>query len=187
MSGQARPFHRFPTDLFAAHAHYNRWMNERIYDCAARLTDEERKRDMGAFFRSLHLTLNHLLMADRVWLQRFGCPREVWESRDASGKRIEVQGFDDDLYPDFAELSEQRRRTDCDIETLTKGLSQERLDADFEYKRGTGEIHRHPLWWAVTHFFNHQVHHRGQVTTLLKQLGIDPGVTDLVIMLREGW
>src|SRR6185503_3832254 len=100
MSGQAQPFRRYPADVFLAHAHYNRWMNERIYDCAERLTDEERKRDLGAFFRSVHMTLNHLLMADRVWLERFGCPREVWQSLDVSGKEIAVTGFDDDLYPD---------------------------------------------------------------------------------------
>jgi uncharacterized damage-inducible protein DinB len=187
MSGRGQPFDRFPTDVFSAHAHYNRWMNENIYECAARLTEEERKRDMGAFFRSVHMTLNHLLMADRVWLERFGCPREVWQSLDASGKPIAINGFDDDLYPHFAELRAERRRTDCDIEAFAAGLSQDRLDTDFEYKRANGETYRHPLWWAVTHFFNHQAHHRGQVTTLLKQLRIDPGVTDLVIMLREGW
>jgi uncharacterized damage-inducible protein DinB len=64
-------------------------------------------------------------------------------------------------------------------------LTAERLDCDFEYKRASGEAFRHPLWWVISHFFNHQTHHRGQVTTLLKQVGVDPGVTDMVIMLRE--
>ena len=187
MSERSVPFRQFPSDLFVAKAHYNRWMNEALYDSAARLTEEERKRDLGAFFRSIHGTLNHLLMTDRIWLGRFGCGREVWQSLDTGGKPIEVASMDTELYGDFAGLREERRRTDCDIEAFAAGLSQDRLDADFEYKRATGETYRHPFWWAVTHFFNHQTHHRGQVTTLLKQLGVDPGVTDLGIMLREGW
>jgi uncharacterized damage-inducible protein DinB len=178
---------RFPHDLYGAHARYNGWMNERIYDCAARLSDEQRKRDVGAFFRSVHLTLTHLLIADRAWLARFGCAPAVWQSRARSGQPIAIRSFDQDVYPDFDELRAERRRTDRDILEFVAGLTDDTLARDFEYKRASGEGYRHPLWWAVSHFFNHQTHHRGQVTTLLKQLDIDPGVTDLVIMLREGW
>jgi len=118
-------------------AAYNRWMNERLYALCAELSDEERKRDLRAFFRSIHGTLNHLLLADRLWLGRF------------TGELLKIQGLAQELYADFAELRRERART-------------------------------LPLWTAVTHLFNHQTHHRGQLTTLIKQTGRDPGITDLI-------
>ena len=77
---------------YRAFAHYNTWMNERLYALSATLPDAERKRDRGAFFRSVHGTLNHLLLADRVWLGRFTRDRALAESRDPQGKVIEVVG-----------------------------------------------------------------------------------------------
>jgi uncharacterized damage-inducible protein DinB len=174
-------------DLYAAHAWYNRRMNEAVYTAAARLSDEQRRHDMGAFFGSIHLTLTHILIADRFWLARFGCDRATREFLDANGKPLRVTDTAQDIYPDFEVLSAQRARTDRAIETWVATLSRERLDRHFEYATTTGQKWRHPLWWSVSHFFNHQTHHRGQVTTLLKQCGIDPGVTDFVVMLREGF
>jgi uncharacterized damage-inducible protein DinB len=79
-----------------------------------------------------------------------------------------------------------RRKSDAKIQSWAQGLSEESLRSLLRYRTSTGEEHEHPIWWALSHFFNHQTHHRGQVTTLLKQLGIDPGVTDLAVMLRAG-
>jgi uncharacterized damage-inducible protein DinB len=156
-----------------------------MYATAATLSDDERRRDLGAFFRSVHGTLGHILMADRVWLWRFTLDRKVGESRDRSGAPIALTGaYDQDLYPDFAELRRERARTDGDIDRLVAGLGAERLTAPLRYRTGAGTEYEHPLWWALLHFFNHQTHHRGQATTLLKQLGRDPGDTDLGIMLR---
>jgi len=174
-------------EQYAALAAYNRWMNEKLYATAAELTDEEGRRDLGAFFRSVHGTLGHVLLADRAWLGRFTGDRAVAESRDASGAPIALTGkLDQELYADFAELRRERARTDADIERFVAGLDADRLAAPFRYRTNAGVPQEHPLWWAVLHFFNHQTHHRGQATTLLKQLGRDPGVTDLVAMLRAG-
>ena len=178
----------FAADIYRAHAWYNRRMNERIYAAAATLTDEERKRDRGAFFGSIHLTLNHLLMADRGWLARFGCEESVWRSVDDAGEPIRIEGFAPDMYPRFDKLRSERGRTDRDIERCVGDLPPGSLGRTLEYRTGAGQDCRHPLWWALSHFFNHQTHHRGQVTTLLSQAGVDPGVTDMVIMLRdESW
>jgi uncharacterized damage-inducible protein DinB len=177
----------FPADLYCAHGSYNRWMNHNVYDAAARLSDEQRKRDMGAFFRSIHITLNHILVADRAWLARFGCPASVCQSLDEQGRAIRITGLDQDVYPSFETLGRERERTDGDIEEFVSSLTVEGLRSPLEYRTSKGEKWRHPLWWAIAHFFNHQTHHRGQVTTLLKQLGVDPGTTDLVILLREQW
>lgn len=148
---------------------YNRWMNDRIYDCCGKLSDEERKRDLGAFFKSIHGTLNHLLLGDRIWLGRF------------TGKPFAVKSLDQELYSDFAQLRSERRATDDAISDWSVSLSEADLAGDLSYLSVVNPAPRRiPLWVGVTHFFNHQTHHRGQLTTLLVQSGIDPGVTDLI-------
>ena len=173
-------------DHYWTMARYNRLMNERLYAVAGKLSDEERKRDLGAFFRSVHGTLNHLLLADRAWLGRFTHDRAVFESLDAEGRPITLTGtLDQELYADFTALCRERAQTDVAIENFVEGLTPERLVTPLTYRTSRGE-RCDPLWWAVSHFFNHQTHHRGQVTTLLFLLGHDPGVTDLIAFLREG-
>ena len=166
-------------------ARYNTWMNERLYAVAATLPDEVRKEDRGAFFRSIHGTLNHLLLTDRAWLGRFTGDRALAQSRDGDGNVIAYTGrLDQELYADFGLLRRERAATDAAIAAWARDLTTERLAAPFAYRSSNGRQHEHPLWWAIGHFFNHQTHHRGQVTTLLKQLGHDPGSTDLVDLLR---
>jgi uncharacterized damage-inducible protein DinB len=160
-------------EQFRMMAGYNGWMNEKLYAVCATLSDEERKRDRKAFFRSIHRILNHLLLTDRGWLGRFtGAP---WTFRS----------LDQELYADFDELRRERAHTDAAIEQYTAALTAERLLEDFSYTTYAGRKFTHPLGPAVTHLFNHQTHHRGQLTTLLSQLGIDPGVTDLIAYYRE--
>jgi uncharacterized damage-inducible protein DinB len=157
---------------YAAQARYNRWMNETLYAVAAKLTGEERRRDLGAFFRSVHKTLNHLLLTDRIWMSRFGVlPAPKYSS------------LADEQYDDFDTLRVERVKLDAAIEAWAHTLTPEALAAPITYARSRGEV-THPLWYGVSHLFNHQTHHRGQVTTLLMQLGHDPGLTDMIAMLR---
>jgi uncharacterized damage-inducible protein DinB len=150
-------------------ARYNRWMNEKLYACCAQLTDEQRKQDVGAFFKSIHGTLNHLLLADRVWMGRF------------TGVPFAVRSLAQELYADFDELRRERVRSDAAIVDWANGLREADLDGMLRYTSIVNPAPRdEPMDVAVTHFFNHQTHHRGQVTTLLMQRGIDPGVTDLM-------
>jgi uncharacterized damage-inducible protein DinB len=150
-------------------AAYNRWMNDKLYSVCAELTDEERKLDRKAFFGSIHRTLNHLLLADRVWLGRF------------IGQPFKVLGFDQELCADFADLRAERSATDQDIEGWTQALTDAELGRRFQYTSMLNPAPRaYDLWVCVTHFFNHQTHHRGQVTALLSQCGKDYGVTDLI-------
>ena len=149
-------------------AAYNRWMNERLYALCAGLGDAERKRERGAFFKSVHGTLNHLLYGDRAWMSRF------------LGRDLGWKGPADELYANFDELRAARAALDQLIEDWAAGLEEPWLAADFTYtSRIDGRTRTFPAWLLVTHLFNHQTHHRGQLTTLLSQLGIDPGVTDL--------
>jgi uncharacterized damage-inducible protein DinB len=150
-------------------AAYNRWMNDKLYAVCAELTDAERKLDRRAFFGSIHGTLNHLLLADRVWFGRF------------TGKPFAAKSLDQELYADFAELRAERAAIDQDIEGWTHGLTDEILTQPFRYTSMLNPAPRtYDLWVCVTHFFNHQTHHRGQLTALLSQCGKDYGVTDLI-------
>jgi uncharacterized damage-inducible protein DinB len=144
-------------------------MNERLYACSEGLSDAERKRDRGAFFRSIHGTLNHGLHGDRLWMARF------------TGEEYEVRSLDEELYADFDELRRERAATDEAIERYARDLGASDLGGTLRFTSVVKAAPREfPLWIALTHFFNHQTHHRGQLTTLLHQAGVDPGVTDLI-------
>jgi uncharacterized damage-inducible protein DinB len=171
---------------FKTLAQYNTWMNRAFYDTCAALSDDERKRDLHAFFGSIHCTLNHLLLTDRVQLGRF-IGAERTRSFDASGREIQIRSLDQQLYSDFATLRREREKADAMIEAWTvTEITAEFLARDMIYDAmsapGRFSV---PTWLAVTHFFNHQTHHRGQITTLLSQLGRDAGVTDLMALHRQ--
>ncbi len=168
------------SDWLGASARYNRWMNDKLYGLAATLGDEARKRDCGAFFKSIHGTFNHLLIADRVWLGRFTGAAVPNGFMGPGG----IRSLDQELYADFDDLRRERSLTDEALAAWVSGLSQEQLAAPLVYKRHGQQVDS-PLWWAVAHLFNHQTHHRGQITTLFTQQGCDPGATDLFAMLRE--
>lgn len=163
----------FGLEGFRMMAGYNRWMNERLYDLCAALPDEERRRDRKAFFRSIHGTLNHLLLADRAWLGRF------------VGRPVVFPSLDHELYADFEELRRERAKTDAAIEAYAAALTEGQLAAELDYATQAGKRFRHPLAPALVHLFNHQTHHRGQLTTLLSQLGVDPGPTDVIWYYRD--
>lgn len=152
-------------------ARYNSWMNGRLYDACEKLSDEDRKRDLGAFFGSIHGTLNHLLLTDQVWLARF------------AGKPPAFTRLDQELYRLFRDLEVERWNTDFRLIEWAAKQTDETLARDLEYTSIVAPAKkRTPLWLAATHLFNHQTHHRGQVTAMLTRLGVDPGVTDLVAM-----
>ena len=149
-------------------AEYNRWMNQKLYSVCADIPDEKRKADLGAFFRSIHGTLNHILWADKIWLRRF------------TGEPFLVGKMGEDIYEDFEALRIDREELDKFIYDWTRNLRQEWLTGPYEFTSvQDGKTRRGPAWVFVTQLFNHQTHHRGQVTTLIKQLGYEPGVTDI--------
>ena len=155
-------------ESFELMARYNQWMNEKLYQVCAGIPDQERKKDLGAFFKSVHGTLNHLLYGDKAWMSRF------------LGMPLAVTAIGEELHQDFAGLRADRTALDQQILDWSHALSAQWLDAPFEYTSNVDRKTRViPTWVLVTHMFNHQTHHRGQVTTLIKQLGHEPGITDL--------
>jgi len=153
---------------FRLMAEYNAWMNERLYDLCATIPDAERRRDRGAFFKSIHGTLNHLLYGDLAWMSRF------------TGDPAEVPPLGAELFSDFGEMTRARRRLDAEILSWAAALAPDSLAAPFTYtSKVDGAVRSFPAWVLAVHMFNHQTHHRGQLTTLLTQCGVDPGVTDI--------
>jgi uncharacterized damage-inducible protein DinB len=149
-------------------AAYNQWMNRKLYALCEGIPDDDRKRDMGAYFGSIHGTLNHVLWGDRTWMGRF------------TGRDYGKGSIGSLLYVDFAEQHAARQSMDEEIVHWAGGLSAAWLAQHLAWKSGIdGHTRTLPHWVLVMQLFNHQTHHRGQVTTLLKQLGRDPGETDL--------
>ena len=149
-------------------AAYNAWMNESLYRAAGELTDEQRCRDMGAFFGSIHATLNHILVGDQAWMQRF------------LGEPVTMKSAQDQPYADFNALWNARRQLDQKISDWADAIDDTSGNSVLNFHSVVYQRDRSLAVWAgIVHMFNHQTHHRGQVTTLLKQLGKDPGITDL--------
>jgi len=147
---------------------YNRWMNERLYALLAEFDDAARKEDRGAFFGSMHGTLNHILWGDRMWLGRF---------TDAP---CDFPAFGAAMYGDFAQLAREREATDRAILEWAGSVTPAWLDGALVYtSKVDGRRRELSRTVAVIHLFNHATHHRGQLTTLIRQTGRDPGVTDL--------
>jgi uncharacterized damage-inducible protein DinB len=154
-------------------ARYNRWQNQNLFGVADRLSDEERRRERGAFFGSIHKTMSHLMWADRIWMSRL---------TDVPAPEGGIPGSVS-LYPDWGPLRDERVALDNRIVDWADGLDDASLVGDLTWysavaKREVGK----PKWLLVTHMFNHQTHHRGQVHCMLTQAGGIPRDTDLAFM-----
>jgi uncharacterized damage-inducible protein DinB len=160
------------SQIWAQYARYNRLANEALYLACAGLSDADYRRDLGAFFGSVHGTLNHLLLGDTIWMARL------------EGGSHPSTGLDSILLDDFPALRDARRRMDKRIEDFFAELPAGFDSGSVRYLNNSGFDTEDP--WAVIlpHFFNHQTHHRAQVHTLLSQLGHAPPVLDLHRVLR---
>ena len=156
-------------------AGYNAWCNERLYDAARSLPDADYRADRGAFFKSVHGTLNHLLVADRIWMRRF------------TGKGEAPDRLDAILFEDLMELRPARQAEDARIVAYVEGLSDDAICAGLLRYRTITEpawISKQPLAPALIHFFNHQTHHRGQVHCLLTAITGEAPSFDLILFQR---
>ena len=177
------------SDNYRFLARYNRWINQRLYDASETLSDEQRKLDRGAFFGSLHHTLNHLVVADQIWLRRFvQCGLDHGATLDSLNAGVldlpDGSGLGTVLFDDWQALRAKRGQLDAAIEAWVAGMPEGYPQFTMRYSNSKGVQRAHPARQAMTHFFNHQTHHRGQATTLLTQAGVDIGVTDLIALVR---
>lgn len=160
-------------DTFKMFAAYNQWANNAVYAAARELTPEELNRDCGAFFGSLFGTLSHILVADRVWLRRF------------TGKGPVHSTLNEKPYADFAELEAARIAEDLRILEWIDGLTEEAICGSISYTPITiPKPITHRFGPAISHFFNHQTHHRGQAHMCFTVLGKPSLSLDLIAFQR---
>lgn len=156
--------------MFAA---YNRWANACVYEAASGLTVEELNRDTGAFFRSMIGTLNHILVADRIWMKRF------------TGQGSAPSELNAILHSDLPSLTAARIAEDERIVEWIDSLPESAFAGRFTYLTVTDmRMVSQRLSPALSHFFNHQTHHRGQAHTILTTLGREGPVLDLIHFQR---
>ncbi len=166
-----------PPDLayFRTLARYNQWANRRLYAAAAGLHEADYMRALPSFFGSLHATLNHILVGDRVWMGRLTGHEET-----------KIRSLDQILYAELAGLRVAREAEDARIVNFADELDEPTLNSTLRYKTTKGEAQATPLRLVLGHLFNHQTHHRGQCHGLLSALGVkDPPPLDLIFYVRE--
>jgi uncharacterized damage-inducible protein DinB len=164
-----------PAALYRMFGHYNAWANRRLFEAAAQLSTEQYRADRGAFFKSVHGTLNHLLVTDRIWMRRFTGEGDAPDRLDAI------------LFEAFEELRAAREAEDRRIVDFVDGLDEARIAGTIKYRRvSSPEEFEQQLAPALAHWFNHQTHHRGQVHALLTGLSGKAPELDLLMFQRLG-
>lgn len=151
---------------------YNAWANHRELEAASKLSSEQFVQPLGSSFGSIRDTLGHIYGGEWVWLERF-------QGRSPSSLPDTTQ------FHDIASLRERWKELEVRLLSFVNGLTQADLDRMMEYKTLKFGVYRNPLWQSMQHLVNHGTYHRGQVTTLLRQLGAQPILTDLMHFYRE--
>ena len=161
------------SEHYTTFAKYNAWANHRLYDACQKLTNDDYMQDRKAFFGSIHHTLNHLLVVDKLWLSR------------AQKKEADFRALNQILHDDLNSLLEARIKQDHDLILWSNTLSNDALESVITYHTLAGEKCEMQMKWILSHLFNHQTHHRGQVHNMLSQAGINPPPLDLYYFLLK--
>lgn len=164
-------------------ASYNQWMNASIYGAAQHLSSEDLLADRGAFFGSILKTLNHLVIADTIWLKRFAHHPAGYAALEPM--RLVAMPDTADLlrFGNLQSLAAHRNTLDELTIDWARSINEPDLDYVMNYTNLRGDVSDKNFFGLLMHFFNHQTHHRGQVSTLLSQSGVDVGITDLVALV----
>jgi len=160
-------------ELYANLAVYNQWANERIYHACEQLDPASYRQNRRAFFGSIHGTLDHILLVDRIWLGRI------------TGTAYKYTSLRDELYLTFSLLRSARQTEDMRISTYVKDLQPKAILEEVSYTNSAGQQYRQPLWQCLTHLFNHQSHHRGQLHQMLGEANVETPVLDIAVMWRD--
>ena len=172
---------------FKLMAGYNQRLNNQVYEAAGKLTHSELNKDLKAYFKSIQGTLNHILTGDLLWLSRFKNHFNHFHSLDPIDSFPSFQNLDQISYTAFEDLFKARKNLD---KLIIKWVENDILDCDFgnsiQYKDTKGKDYQRNFAELLAHFFNHQTHHRGQVSTLLSQFDLEIGITDFLIDIPNG-
>ncbi len=164
-------------------ASYNQWMNVKLYAAAAKLSAQELAADKGAFFGSVLGTLNHIVNGDTIWLRRFATHPANYATLEPIRQLPLPASLDQLQFTEFDQLLARRQLIDDAVLRWADEVKAAELDQVLHYVNSRGDVGDKHFFSLVMHFFNHQTHHRGQVTTLLSQAGIDVGATDLLMLI----
>ncbi len=170
-------------NAIALMADYNRWMNQRMYEAACALPEAEVTRDRGAFFGSILQTLNHIAVADTIWLHRFSQHHEMGALQTELLPFPQPSSLRQEVAASMGDLRTYRQALDDLIVRWSCSLTPAQLASTLTYRNMAGQSSSKVFSQLILHFFNHQTHHRGQASTLLFQAGVDVGVTDLLALL----
>ena len=151
---------------------YNAWANRRNLEALSKVTTEEFLKPMGSSFGSLRDTIAHIYAAEWIWLERF-------QGRSPDSLP------DVKVFQDVPSLKAKWAELEARLLAFVSGLTQDDLNRVIEYKTLKFGAYRNPLWQSMQHVVNHGTYHRGQITTLLRQLGAQPILTDLMHYYRE--
>ena len=151
---------------------YDRWANARMLGVVAGLSPEAFLKDLGSSFGSIRNTAAHIISAEWAWLER-------WNGTSPK------QMLDPTGFPDVAALRARWAQVEQDQKNFLQSLSQGRLEADLDYFNLQGGAVTLPLWQQMLHMVNHSSYHRGQITTIIRQVGAKPVATDLIGFYRE--
>ncbi|HUK10400.1 MAG TPA: DinB family protein [Stellaceae bacterium] len=157
---------------FMTFAQYNAWANRRLYDACGKLSEHAYMAPRKSFFGSIHATLNHLMVGDRIWLGRI------------EGRPVNL-ALNQILYGDLTALRVARVAEDERLIRLVENIEQDALDRPLDYRNTKGERFQTPLRIVLAHLFNHQTHHRAQVHDMLSQTEVAPPVLDLIAFVRD--
>ena len=160
-----------PEEMVALYE-YNAWADRRALQAASTLTREQFTKQLGSSFSSVRDTLSHIYGVEWLWLERF-------QGRSPSAIP------DDAEFADIAKLQASWAAFEPTLLNFVRGLTQEHLDRVMEYRTMKYGVYHSPLWQSMQHLVNHGSYHRGQVTTMLRQLGAQPVLTDLLHFYRE--
>ncbi|HMJ45836.1 MAG TPA: DinB family protein [Ferruginibacter sp.] len=159
--------------MLVQYAAYNVWANQRIIDCVTNLTDDQLNREINSSFKSLYLTLLHMWDVESVWWQRIKLQENVvWPGTTFQGTVLELSN----------NLMAQSKQWKEWVDLATEPA----LEHEFIYKNSKKDQFKQPVYEALHHLFNHQTYHRGQLITMLRQVGVDnPPQTDLIVFSRK--
>ena len=166
-------------------AHYNQWMNQRMYEVASRLGAEQLMKDQGAFFGSVFGTLQHIAVADTIWLLRFATHPMGFTSLRKLQDGPRPTALNQRLFAHWVDLQSYRQTLDATLMAWADEMRPAHWAQPLAYVNMAGKNQCKAFAPLVTHFFNHQTHHRGQASTLIHQMGVDVGVTDLLALIPD--
>ncbi|MGB6876031.1 MAG: DinB family protein [Candidatus Acidiferrales bacterium] len=149
---------------------YNSWANHRVLDACAPLSAAQFTQNVISSFPTVRDTLAHIMLAEWLWLER-------WLGRSP--------GFPSGDFPDLASIRTRWQKIETDLNAFIQKLPATDLDRVVEYKNTKGNAFSNPMWQMLQHLVNHGTYHRGQITTMIRQLGATPLTTDLIAFYRE--